>query len=45
MVIVVIQVLIYLGDSINYVGENRHNNGNFTRKFGPRDLMYYGEFY
>jgi len=21
-----------------------HNNGNFERKFGPRDLMYYGEF-
>jgi hypothetical protein len=45
--------VIYLGDSINYVGENigsmilgknNHNNGNFKRKFGPKDSMYYGEF-
>lgn len=45
--------MIYLGDFINYVGENigsmilgknNHNNGNFKRKFGPKNLMYYGEF-
>jgi hypothetical protein len=26
------------------LGENSHNNEIFKRKFGPRDLMYYGEF-